>query len=144
MVILAQVFADEKPTVMSIDNPIKEWVYHITALSSWQAAQRAGGYQAESLEKQGFIHFSTRNQVVRVANAVYPGVTGLVLLVVDVAKLTAPLRYEPPDTAVNTAHEDAELFPHLYGTLNLDAIERVVDFPAQDDGQFTLPPEIDR
>jgi uncharacterized protein (DUF952 family) len=32
-----------------------------------------------------------------------------------------------------------ELFPHLYGTLNLDAVEDVLAFPADQDGSFALP-----
>jgi uncharacterized protein (DUF952 family) len=30
-------------------------------------------------------------------------------------------------------------FPHVYGALNLDAVERVIDFEPNLDGKFVLP-----
>jgi uncharacterized protein (DUF952 family) len=42
------------------------------------------------------------------------------------------MRYEPPG--------DGELFPHIYGALNLDAVVRILDFPPAADGSFALPP----
>lgn len=100
-------------------------IFHITSRSAWEAAQRAGDYRAPSLETQGFIHFSDAEQVIRVANALYAGQTDLVLLVVDPAQLSAELRYEPPVEVTGAT----ELFPHLYGGLNLNAVTQVVAFP---------------
>ncbi len=114
-------------------------IYHITTKQAWQAAQHDGIYRAESLESQGFIHLSQRGQVLRVADAIYRGVTGLVLLCVDTERLRAPLKYEPPDTSVPAEHVQTEFFPHLYGALNVDAVMLAVDFPPSLDGCFTLP-----
>ncbi len=114
-------------------------IYHITAQADWDAAQRQGRYEAPSLQTQGFIHFSTVDQVLRVVNAIYTGQTGLILLEVDTARLESELKYEPPDMAVPAEHQTDELFPHLYGPLNVDAVVRVHDFPMGEDGHFTLP-----
>jgi uncharacterized protein (DUF952 family) len=112
-------------------------IVHMATRDAWQSAQEAGTYRAPSLESEGFIHFSTPVQVVRVANALYAGRTDLVLLVVDPWALIAELRYEAP------VHEDsAELFPHLYGPLNLDAVKSVLPFPPGPDGTFILPAEL--
>lgn len=117
-------------------------IYHITTQAAWLMAQTSGEYRAESLVTQGFIHFSTAEQVARVANAVYAGQTGLVLLVVDLARLTAVLRSEPADVTIPVEHGTGELFPHLYGALNLEAVVAVVDFAAGADGMFVfIPPE---
>nr|MBN1228923.1 DUF952 domain-containing protein [Anaerolineae bacterium] len=67
----------------------------------------------------------------------YIGQSDLVLLCVDVARLTGELRYEP-----SADHLQDSLFPHLYGPLNLAAVVSVVLFPAGPDGRFTLPPDI--
>jgi uncharacterized protein (DUF952 family) len=114
-------------------------IYHITERNQWLDGQQEGEYRAASLETQGFIHLSKREQILKVANAVYRGQEGLVLLAVDPEKLTAELKYEPPDTQIPAAHYEGELFPHVYGALNLDAVAKVFEFPASPDGTFTLP-----
>jgi uncharacterized protein (DUF952 family) len=111
-------------------------IYHIVARDAWDAAQEAGEYRADSLGTQGFIHFSEADQVARVANAIYSGQDDLLLLEVDSERLRAALKYEPPDTTVPAAHDSVELFPHLYGPLNLDAVARVTAFAPDEDGVF--------
>lgn len=44
-------------------------IFHITQRKDWDDAKIIGSYQAESLSLQGFIHCSTREQYIRVANA---------------------------------------------------------------------------
>lgn len=115
-------------------------IYHIARQQEWQAAQQAGSYRADSLASQGFIHCSTKDQVVRVANAIFRGQRDLLLLVIEPDKLVAPLKFEPPDHP-QTAQPDTsigERFPHLYGALNLDAVKQVFKFLPDSDGFFTL------
>lgn len=109
-------------------------IYHITSREDWAAAQAGGQYRAESLDAQGFIHASTAAQVVETADRFYRGQDGLVLLCIDSSLVTAPIKYEAASSA-----EHAGLFPHIYGALNLDAIERVVAFPCRADGTFEMP-----
>ncbi|XHX77009.1 MAG: DUF952 domain-containing protein [Stenomitos frigidus ULC029] len=105
-------------------------ILHITTRSQWQAAQREGVYRADSLETEGFIHCSTPTQVVSTANAYYHGQSGLVLLCIESDHVQSEIRYE-------RAH--GELFPHLYGALNLDAVTQAIDFEPNAAGSFTLP-----
>ncbi len=90
-------------------------IYHITTKSAWQDAQAKGYYAAESLAKEGFIHLSTEAQVQGVLERYYEGQTNLVKLVVDTDKLVNELKFE-------LAPSVNEAFPHVYGTINLDAI----------------------
>jgi uncharacterized protein (DUF952 family) len=119
-------------------DPIRR-IYHITSKSAWDAAQSRGFYEVESLHTQGFIHLSKVDQVLRVANAIYTGQNDLILLEVDSSRLTAELRYEPPDTMISAEHQDEETFPHLYGTLNVDAVTQIHDFLPNTDSTFQLP-----
>ncbi len=114
-----------------------ETIYHITEQEHWTAAQTAGEYVADSLKAQGFIHASTREQVVDTANLLYAGQAGLVLLCIDSGRLTAPLKREAASAAGH--REEALTFPHIYGPLNLDAVIEVIDFPSGADGHFDLP-----
>lgn len=111
-------------------------ILHIIAQTDWEKAQAYGTYSAPSLATEGFIHFSKPDQVARVANNVFAGLHDLVLLVVDPARLTAELKYEPPS---GTYQPDQELFPHLYGPLNLDAVVLVLPFLPAQDGEFVQP-----
>ncbi|MEW6094467.1 MAG: DUF952 domain-containing protein [Chloroflexota bacterium] len=112
-----------------------EFIYHITSRTSWPAAQKSGAYTADSLTSQGFIHCSKEDQVLRVANAIFHHQNGLVLLEIDLTRLKSEVRWEP-----GTDKTD-ELFPHLYGPLNLDAVVRVLGFPPDADGQFRSLPK---
>jgi uncharacterized protein (DUF952 family) len=113
-----------------------EPIYHITSRDEWQSAQTTGAYRAESLDTQGFIHASTRAQVVETADLFYRRQDGLVLLCIDESKLTAPVKREAP---TGSHREAAGPFPHIYGPLNLDAVVQVLDFPCRVDGTFELP-----
>ena len=107
-------------------------ILHITTRAAWDAARTAGSYRGDTLESDGFIHFSDADQVVATTNRFFRGTTGLVLLVVQPAKLEAELRRE-------TAPDGAGVFPHLYGPLNLDAVVREVPLEPWEPGAFRLP-----
>jgi uncharacterized protein (DUF952 family) len=115
-------------------------ILHVTTRAAWEAAQREGVYAAPSLKSEGFIHFSQAHQVVAVANAFFSGQQGLVVLEADVALLRVELRWEPPaGLPAPEAVPPTELFPHLYGPLNINAVIAVHNFPPGPDGLFALP-----
>jgi uncharacterized protein (DUF952 family) len=117
-----------------------ELIYHITARAAWVAAQGQGRYSAPSLASEGFMHCSTRAQVVPVAEKFYKGQAGLVLLVIDPARLVSPLKWEAPSDGTPPPGVAADgRFPHIYGPLNLNAVVRVLDFAADGKGVFSLP-----
>ena len=113
-------------------------ILHITSRTSWADAQKVGVYSADTLVGQGFIHCSKAGQVLRVANAVFASQRGLVILAVDPARLKSEVRWEP-----GTDKAD-ELFPHVYGPINLEAVIQAVDFEPGADGRFTLPDSLTR
>ena len=115
---------------------MKKMILHATPRTEWAAAQKQGRYTADSLAGDGFIHCSTEKQILRVANTIFAGQHGLVLLVIDPARLTSELRWEP---GVDLA---SELFPHIYGSLNLEAVVGVLDFEPDTDGRFTHQPPV--
>jgi uncharacterized protein (DUF952 family) len=116
-------------------------VYHIVPREDWEAAKTKGEYRPASVDAQGFVHCSTCAQVVPTANRYFHGEDGLLLLCIDTAMVTSPIRYEPPDLPGHDP-DDHELFPHLYGAMNLDAVKRVLPFPCHADGSFSLPTEL--
>jgi ribosomal-protein-serine acetyltransferase len=137
-------FVDDAVYAMTASRWYRRMIYHITSLAEWALAEKRGLYRAPSLESQGFIHFSQIHQVVPVADAFYRQQNGLVLLCVDPARLDVPLKFEPPALNAPDAHADEDLFPHVYGPVDTQAVIRVFDFPANGDGCFSLPRELPR
>ncbi|MBR8835768.1 MAG: DUF952 domain-containing protein [Stigonema ocellatum SAG 48.90 = DSM 106950] len=109
-------------------------ILHITQRQQWEQAKLVGTYRGDTLESEGFIHCSTPRQVIKVANTFFPYQGGLVLLCIDSGKVQAEIRYE--------GVEGEDLFPHIYGALNIDAVFQVVGFEAGEDGKFVLPVEV--
>ena len=92
-------------------------IHHLTTPEAWQAAQTAGEYTAPSLTTEGFIHCAANEpQTLQVAQRLYPNHPGLIVLDVDPAQLTAELKQEPSRTG--------EIYPHIYGPINLNAVTR--------------------
>lgn len=92
-------------------------IYHLTTPTHWSRFGPGEGYVSETFDQEGFIHLSTESQVPGVLQRYYWGVPRLLKLHVDEMKLTAELKYEPAT--------GGELFPHLYGPLNREAVARV-------------------
>ncbi|MFZ4057624.1 MAG: DUF952 domain-containing protein [Ferruginibacter sp.] len=90
-------------------------IYHVTTIPEWTNAQANGFYAAASLPIEGFIHCSTESQVKGVLERYYQNVSALILLHIDENLLTAELKYE-------LAPSVNESFPHVYGTINIDAV----------------------
>jgi len=107
-------------------------IYHIASADLWKKSLELGEYKVDSLESEGFIHFSLANQVLATANRHYHGVTGLVLLQVNPERLSAKLKFEMAPSG--------EVFPHLFGPLNLDAVVKVAEFNADGKGDFVEMP----
>jgi uncharacterized protein (DUF952 family) len=105
-------------------------IFHITPQSSWERAKLAGIYHSDTLASEGFMHCSTPQQVERVTSVFFKGQKDLVILCLDPAKVQAEIRYEPAA---------GDHYPHIYGPLNLEAVEEVLNLPSNADGSFNIP-----
>ena len=106
-------------------------IYHLTGQKDWAAAQSAGQLCPASLAAEGFIHCSQdQEQMLRVAQRLYPGRPDLLALSVNTALLTAPVVTEPS--------RSGELYPHLYGPLEISAVTAVRPLIPNAAGGFDL------
>jgi uncharacterized protein (DUF952 family) len=94
-------------------------IYHVTTAAEWNAAKEASAYESPSLKAEGFIHCSQEHQVDAVLERYFAGKTDLVKLVIDTDKLTSRFVFEWSPSTEDT-------FPHVYGTINVDAVVDVV------------------
>jgi len=108
-------------------------IYKIVPASLWREAEAAGRFAGSAVDrKDGFIHFSTAEQVAETAARHFAGENDLVLVRVDAARLGAALKWEPS--------RGGALFPHLYGELDLAAVSKVDALPLGPDGRHVFPP----
>lgn len=106
-------------------------IYKICPGSAWREAERQGVYRGSADDaRDGFIHFSTAAQLEGTARKHFFGQTGLYLVEVDADALGAALRWE--------RSRDNELFPHLYGELDLGLVLRVISMRTRSDGDHDI------
>jgi uncharacterized protein (DUF952 family) len=107
-------------------------IYKICPASAWREAERQGVYRGSPDDvRDGFIHFSTAAQVRETAKRHFFGQKALFLIEVDADAFGPALRWE-------RSHND-ELFPHLYGELDLGAVRAVLHMHARSDGHHDFP-----
>jgi uncharacterized protein (DUF952 family) len=106
-------------------------ILHLATETDWATAQREGTYRPASLATEGFIHCSEPQQLVEVANRLFRNRHDLVLLHVDITKLRSPGRYE-------NLEGGGQLYPHIYGPLNLEAVTKVTPFRPGPAGDFDI------
>lgn len=108
-------------------------IFHIVAEPDWRAACARGSYRPPSLEQEGFVHFSYRDQVARTANARFADRTDLLVIEVDPARLAQPV----VDEDLYGSDED---FPHVYGEIPVTAAVAEHRLSRGPDGDFGFAP----
>jgi uncharacterized protein (DUF952 family) len=106
-------------------------IYHLILEADWERARLTGQVRPNSLAEEGFIHCSQDEaQMLAVANRLYAGLDGLLTLEVDTGRLSWPVKCEPS--------RSGEIYPHIYGPLNTDAVVKVQTMSVGADGSFSL------
>lgn len=108
-------------------------IYKIAPAKLWEEAERAGMFAGAPVDiADGYIHFSTREQVTETAAKHFAGQDDLLLIAVDAGALGAALKWEPS--------RGGALFPHLYATLPLGAVRWVKPLRLEAGGGHAFPP----
>jgi uncharacterized protein (DUF952 family) len=107
-------------------------VFKLVDRTSWAAASPAGSFDGSAADaRDGFIHFSTAEQVRETAARHFAGQSNLLLVAVSTAALGDALRWEPS--------RGGALFPHLYAALPLEAVQWVADVGLDAAGRHVFP-----
>ncbi len=108
-------------------------IYKICPAELWREAEKVGRFDGAPVDlADGFIHFSTAEQVVETAERHFAGQDGLLLIALDEEKLGPALKYEPS--------RGGALFPHFYGPLPMTAVVWTRPLPLGTDGTHVFPP----
>ena len=111
-------------------------IFHIATLVDWERARQTGAYTTStvgrSLDDEGFLHASRREQVAEVFERYYRDVPdALVLLTIDTDLLEVPWRED---------QVGEQTYPHIYGPLAPGAVVAVQPITGSGDGaRFTAP-----
>ena len=110
-------------------------LYHIIKKDEWLKVKNQDEYSPESLKSDGFIHCSKTDQFIMIANSLYKHQKNIVVLKIIESLIKPKVKFEPP----LEAPKSGLIFPHIYGPLNLDAVDKVLDLKEDDSGHFYLP-----
>ena len=89
-------------------------IYHIVLPEDWNSADLDAAYESASLRSEGFIHCSYVGQLDGVLGRYYQEAEKVLILEIDTDKLSSTLVEEPST--------NNEIYPHIYGPINRDAI----------------------
>ncbi len=102
-------------------------IYKITPTALWREAEDKGQFDGAPVDlADGFIHFSTAEQVAETAAKHFAGQGDLLLVAIEADALGEALKWEPS--------RGGALFPHLYRPLRIDEIQWTRSMPLGGDG----------
>ena len=108
-------------------------IYKICDVDLWENAKAKSQFTGAEIDlEDGFIHFSTAEQLGETLAMHFSGVEDLLLLTVDEDGLD--VKWEAARTG--------DLFPHLYGILPLSAVLAINPILLSDDGRHILPSQL--
>jgi len=93
------------------------FIYHIVLPEVWEKFKDEKFYEAESLQSEGFIHCSFAEQIEGVLQRYYKDAAKVLILTIETEKLMSEL--------VNESSTGGEIYPHVYGEINRDAIAEI-------------------
>lgn len=112
-----------------------KWIYKLATKQQWDAALEAGQFDGAPVDlEDGFIHFSTAEQVEETAAKHFRGIDDLILLVISVEIIeekAKALTWEPS--------RGGALFPHLYCPMPLEAVIALAKLPMEEGGLHSFP-----
>ncbi len=109
------------------------FIYKIVPADQWLASTGKNVPPAEVDKRDGYVHFSTADQLAETLSLYFAGQKTRILAV-ETARVRERLKWEP------SRHGD--LFPHLYGEFEKALVAFSLDLEVPPDGTVTLPAEI--
>ena len=108
-----------------------KFVYKICNKSEWLEVKKKGQLTGSKKDlDDGYIHFSSQDQVAGTLKKFYQNQKDLILLKIDTLKL---------DHLIWEQASDGNMFPHLYSSLNISNVVDEFDIILSEDGTYILP-----
>ena len=106
-------------------------VYKICTKSEWQEVKNKGQFKGSKKDlEDGYIHFSSEDQVEETLKKFYSNQKDLILLKVNTLKL---------DHLIWEQASDGNMFPHLHSLLDISKVVDEFEITLNNDGSHILP-----
>ncbi len=109
-------------------------IYIVARPETWTLARIRGYFYENSIAREGFIHGASWAQLNRVVHTYFKDAQTVLILAIDPTRLRPPVRWE-------TSPSTGDVYPHIYGILNLDAASVRLTLTRNAAGRFELPAE---
>jgi uncharacterized protein (DUF952 family) len=127
----------------------KNIIYHIVTMNELKKQTADNYYKPVNFENDGFIHCTGDKSVTLLVLEDYftelSETNVILILEIDTAGLKAKVKFEPPAPIEGggTSHMEGEvMFPHIYGSLNIDAVTGA-GIAERTGNKFTWPADFD-
>lgn len=107
-------------------------IYKVVSTYEWQEASESGIFKGAAIDlTDGYIHFSTKEQVQETVDKHFQGQDNLLLIRFEAGQFGEDLKWE--------VSRGGALFPHLYADLPCDSAESTWELPMNEDGSHQFP-----
>ncbi|VAW20603.1 FIG005495: hypothetical protein [hydrothermal vent metagenome] len=111
---------------------LHENIYKIVTGPLWTRAQNENHVPGMPIdEADGYMHFSTKDQLLETLRLYFSGQSGLEILVVNTKDVAKDLKWE--------VSRGGALFPHLHAPLRRELVHRHATIAVDDNGNCQLP-----
>ena len=112
----------------------EKYIYKICSIKNWETAKQTGVFKGFGIDLiDGFIHFSSKDQVKETAKLHFKGVKELLLLKIETKNLK--IKWEKS--------RKNQLFPHLYDELPISEIVSVFEMKLDENKNHLFPSYLD-
>jgi release factor glutamine methyltransferase len=115
-----------KDRCVEIERPSR--IVHLCTPQEWTEHDKLANFRDQSLSQNGFIHCSQPEQIIEVVNRYYQNYPEMTVLWIDPEMLGSEIRWEKSENAY---------YPHVYGPINMDAIEATTPLRPGQDGKYS-------
>ena len=113
-------------------NDEKNLIFKVVSAKEWSVATEQGEFLGAAIDlTDGYIHFSTADQLRETVEKHFAGQSDLLLVSVDADSLGDDLKWEPS--------RGGALFPHLYAPLSIKSVVMSTEMPLGEDGRHIIP-----
>jgi len=113
-------------------------IFHVIPKETWSnlKSTKSVSIEPESLKTEGFVHCCKADQLEGVIDRFFSSALKLAVLRINESKLEKAVVYEAPAEAPNSGL----LFPHYYGALPIESVEKEFMLSRESlDTPFSLP-----